>query len=317
MNLIINAFAFKENYGNSMQLANKGDDAKLSIYMKNIVVSLVSAKKQNPGDEVMLIANAEPNKEYADILKDNGIKITIVSYDEFQMPKEFPWALAFYKLCALKYVVEKTDYERVLLIDSDTISFHSYESLWKESDYGILLYNINHDFAHEHRGIQKQVYKDLYEDEDYNLVHYGGEFIAGTKDRLMKLVDECEEVYNRIKEKEFKVNEEIGDELILSVAAIHLKNKGIPIYEGGAYIFRYWTNQFYLVCTNTIHNPVCIWHLPVEKDRGFLYIYNYYIKKHTFPCPERAAQILGIVEAKRPGGFLSFYTRVLRLLSTK
>ena len=315
MNLIINAFAFEENYGNSMQLAKKGDNAKLNIYMKNIVVSLCSAKKQNPNDEVMLIANAEPAKEYSDILKENNIKTVIVAYDDFTMPKEFPWALAFYKLCALKYAASMTEYEKILLIDSDTITFHNYDSLWKEADYGLLLYNINHEFNHEHRGIQKSVYCELYKDEDYNLVHYGGEFIAGKRHVILKLIEECEEVYSKLKEINYKVNNEIGDELILSVAAIHLKNKGVPIYEGGAYIFRYWTSKFYLVCTNTINNAVCIWHLPVEKDRGFLYIFNSFRKKGQFPCPEKAAKIFGICEAKRPGGLLSFYTRVLRKLS--
>ncbi|MGN0326599.1 MAG: hypothetical protein ACI4DW_09810 [Lachnospiraceae bacterium] len=60
MNVIASAFAFRPNYGSSTQLGKKNDKEKLTIYIKNIVVSLTSAKLHNPGDEVMLVTNQEP-----------------------------------------------------------------------------------------------------------------------------------------------------------------------------------------------------------------------------------------------------------------
>ena len=47
MNAIVNAFAFSKEHGNSFQLVEKTDDEKLNLYMKNIVVSLTSAKLKN------------------------------------------------------------------------------------------------------------------------------------------------------------------------------------------------------------------------------------------------------------------------------
>lgn len=316
MNLIISAFAFKENFGNSMQLGDASDKSKLNIYMKNIVVALCSAKIHNPDDEVMLIANKEPAKEYADILASRDIKVSVVDFDDFLMPKEFPWALAFYKLCALKYAVT-LDYDKILLIDSDTVTMKNFDSMWKEAEYGLLLYSVNHDFDHKDREVQREAYRKLFPDDNKNIVHYGGEFICGKRDVLKDFVDECHMIYEFIAKNNYDVNKAIGDEMILSAAAVAMREKNV-LYEGGAYIYRYWTdNRFYLISTNTVSNPVCIWHIPSEKDRGFIWLYNYYRKNNSFPSAEKTAKIMGIRKAKRPTDCISFYTRFLRKKSNK
>lgn len=107
MNLILNAFAFKEDYGSSMQLNNRSDDAKLRTYMKNMVVSLVSCKLKNPGDTVCLATTSEPASPYKEMLEKAGVVIRIIPFDKFLMPKDFPWSLAFYKLCVLDTLIKR------------------------------------------------------------------------------------------------------------------------------------------------------------------------------------------------------------------
>lgn len=313
MNLIMNAFAFHEKYGNSMQLGQKSDDEKLNIYMKNMVLSLTSAKHKNPEDEVMLVANMEIPAPFDKQLTDKGVKIKIVPFDKYTMPPEIPWSLAFYKLCALEYVSTKENYDKILMIDTDTITMENYGDLWQEAQYGLMLYPVNHTYNHRDRDIIRNTYKQLYPEAQENLVHYGGEFICGTKQVLADFLAECKKVYDRIEAADFKIHKETGDEAILSIAAIYYK-KNHDFFEAGAYIYRYWTVYNYLISTNTINNPVCIWHLPGEKDRGIIYVYDYYMKHGTYPSKEKAAHIFGIYPAKRPKTLLSFIIRVQRKL---
>lgn len=317
MNLIVNAFAFKENYGNSMQLNNRSDNAKLNTYMKNLVVSLVSSKKQNPDDEVMLVATDQPLSPYKELLEKEGIKIKIVPFDEYVMPKDFPWALAFYKLCVIKHLSEEKEYDKLLLIDTDTVTMGSYEDLWKEAEHGLMLYSINHTYSHKDRMVIKEAYKNICPEGKENVIHYGGEFICGPMEAIGKLSDECLAVLNKVRESNYNIPKASSDEVILSIAALEYRQK-YQIIEAGAYIYRYWTeNLFYLVSTNTVSNPVCIWHFPVEKDTGFLLLFDYYIKKHSFPKREKAAQMLGIVKAKRPFSLYTLKGRLMRKMSNK
>lgn len=310
MNLIVNAFAFKDNYGGSMQMNNRSDIEKLSAYMKNLTVALISAKLNNPNDEVMLVCTSEPFSPYKEMLSDAGIIVKNIPFDSFIMPKEFPWALAFYKLCVMKHLSMENDYDRILLMDTDTVTVRSYEEMWKEANHGILLYDICHPYDHKDRAIIKEAYNNLYPEKTDNVIHYGGEYIAGTPEKLRLLMESCERVYEDIKKSDYNIPRNSSDEVILSIAAIELFKSG-NIYSAGAYIYRYWTeNMFYLVSTNTVYNPVCIWHFPVEKDTGIILLYNYYVKHKCFPDINKSAKILGLTKAKRP---FSIYTYLGRL----
>lgn len=312
MNLILNAFAFKEDYGSSMQLNNRSDDAKLRTYMKNMVVSLVSCKLKNPCDTVCLATTSEPASPYKEMLEKAGVVIRIIPFDKFLMPKDFPWSLAFYKLCVLDTLIKEGGFENLLLMDTDTITMDSFEDLWQEAAHGLMLYPVNHTYSHKDRMIIKEAYNSLYPDGKDNMVHYGGEFICGNREALSQLMEYCSSIYEDVKKSEFNIPKNSGDEVILSMAAA-LYVKKAPVITAGAYIFRYWTeNGFYLVATNTVSNPVCVWHMPAEKDTGVILLYNYYCKHGVFPEREKAASMLGIVSAKRPFGLYHIMARFNR-----
>ncbi len=312
MNLILNAFAFKEDYGSSMQLNNRSDDAKLRTYMKNMVVSLVSCKLRNKEDCVCLATTSEPVEPYKSMLEKAGVIIRIIPFDSFLIPKDFPWALAFYKLCVLDFFIKEGGFDKLLLIDTDTIAMDSFGDLWDEAGHGLMLYPVNHTYNHRDRMIIKEAYNSLYPEGKDNMVHYGGEFICANKESLAQLMEYCRNIYDDVKASNFNIPKNSGDEVILSMAAA-LYSKKAPIITAGAYIFRYWTDSsFYLVATNTVSNPVCVWHMPAEKDTGVILLYDYYRKHGTFPDREKAAAMLGIVKAKRPFSFYRIKARLNR-----
>lgn len=296
-NLIFNAFAFKEDYLNAPQIGGeKVSDRTIDIYIKNAYVSLFSAKAKNPQDDVALVTNCELPFKYKDLFMREKIKIIKIEFNDFVMPKTFAWSLAFFKLCALKYIVNNNNYEKILLLDLDTITVHSYKELWMEADHGLLLYNVNHSYTHNDRKRIVQAYQHLYQN-DKNIVHYGGECIVGTNKVLKNFIEECDKIYKVIKENNFDISKNTTDETIISIAAIFLNN----IIEAGAYIYRYWTYPlFYLVSTNYISNPVAIWHLPGEKTEGMIRIYTHLQRRGMLPSIRKMASIFDFPSTKRP-----------------
>lgn len=330
-NLIINAFAFKENYKTSMQLEGKMDEKKLALYMENIFVSLKSAAIHNPEDTVMLVVNKAVPEPYKSLFEEENIRIKEINFDCFVMPENFVWSLAFFKLCALFHATEEEEYENFLLLDADTITMQDYHEMWEECKTGVILYPLGHSYHHHDRERIRSDYEKLYE-EELNIVHYGGEYVCGNRQAMKCFLGECRSVYDRMKEKGFGVDDHTGDETILSIAAARMqavqrkaagqtetagqqsaagqsetmaRGKAAECQAAGViaavpYIYRYWTNDFYLVSMNAVYNPVCIWHLPDEKEHAMEYFYRYYQRKKHFPDRKQSARIAGIKLAKRP-----------------
>lgn len=310
-NLIINAFAFKENYKSSMQLEGQMDEKKLAIYMENIFVSLKSAALYNPADTVMIVVNKEVPEPYKSMFEEENIKIKKIDFDCYVMPRNFVWSLAFFKLCALSHVVAEEEFDNCLLLDADTITMRTYDEMWEECKTGVILYPLGHSYHHHDRERIRSDYQKLYE-EELNVVHYGGEYVCGNRQAMQFFLTECQSVYDRMQEKNFCVDDHTGDETILSIAAARMQamgfkgetaeedNRCVEVIAAVPYIYRYWTNNFYLVSMNVIYNPVCIWHLPDEKEHAMTYFYRYYRKKKCFPKVRECAQIAGISLAKRP-----------------
>lgn len=322
MNLIFSAFAFKDGFLTSLQTEKKADETTKEMYLKNILVALTSAKNKNPKDHVMLITNCPLPKKWSLCFEENQILVKEVSFDNFLIPREFPWSLAFYKLCALKKVVEESMdqkgivYEHILMMDGDTYTVKSYHELFQEAEYGILMFPVGHSFDHSDREAIRKDFFRFYAKEaaGTNLVHYGGEFVAGRVEHLQLLLLKCQEIYDKMKESGFKMENQAGDETIWSIAAALMKPEHC-IIESGAYIYRFWTGNFYLVSTVTVSNPVCIWHIPNEKETGFLRMYEYYSRKHTYPEVKQAAAMFGIMKAKRPFNRYTLSNKIMGKLS--
>ncbi len=271
MNLIFCAYAAKQGFqaGHNISKANTED-----IYLKNTYVALYSAKQYNPTDDVALITNVDLSKEWQNLFQNAGIKVFKKEYNEFLFPPDYPWSLAFYKLCAVKFVLT-LDYDKCVLIDTDTYIQRNFNNIWAECDNHILLYDYsrglyNGDYAGFCKEISQFVGCTTYP------THWGGEFIGGSKSLLKEFIGICESIYSKMNESRFITKN--GDEFITSIAAIHMKHL---VKNAKGYIFRYWTSYgWYYSCSNYNHNPVTVLHCPAEKAKGFLRIYKYiYIRK--------------------------------------
>lgn len=283
MNIVFCAYAHKDDFqtGHNIQGKNTQD-----VYLKNSYVALNSCKYFNKDVEVALVTNLELNDYWIKLFRESGIRIFKVAYDSFVFEKDYGWSLAFYKLCALKAVVEM-QYDNIILIDTDTYTQRTFEDIWKECEYNILLCDIS-------RGLYNGDYR-IFCDETQNflgnkeyLTRWGGEFIAGSREKLICYLNECEKIYHEmVKRKFITIN---GDEFIESIAAWHMRTE---VKNAAAYIFRYWTAyRWHYVCSNYQSNPVCILHCPREKDYGLVKIYNYMRKHKRIPTAKKVYRLL-------------------------
>lgn len=292
MNYIVTQVA-KPKENKVPQMKNKSlktvDDA-MSVYLKNAIVSLASAKIQNPDARCILNCNFEIDAHLKAVAEQAQIELHQVPYGAFKSREEFAWAITQYKYDSMAYVLGlMEEQDCMVLLDTDTVCVRNMAEIFEEAKYALILYAMYHGYLQEKRQSIIRNYQKLYQLEHANLVHYGAEFYAGSKQLLTTFLSHCGEI---IREARVQDNlEPWDDEHVLSIVAERFMKE--QIYPASAYICRYWTNKFYLVSTNFHYNPVHIWHLPAEKNYGMLTLYEYFEKNHRFPDVKQMAKIMG------------------------
>ena len=273
-------FAFHEEKSTGVNV--KGN--ALDTYLKNLCVSLISARKMNPNVDVALVTNMQIPAKYEKLLEENRIQIFIEPFDTFLFADNYTWCLAFYKLCALEKMVTKYDYDRYIYTDADIFVQNPLDQVFLELKDHILLYDINHGLAvNDYRIIVEEFNRFGI---DALITHYGGEFFGANRENAKVFLEECKKIFAQMQSENFATTK--GDEFILSIAAYRLRQM---VKNAGAYIFRFWTGSFYLVSTCFRYNEVSILHLPSEKGKGMLKLYDYFVKKQAFPSKEKVHKI--------------------------
>lgn len=128
MNAIIEAVAVDEKRASSANVDGLVDVGR--AYFEQAVVSLASARRENPGCDALMVANRPPPADLAILAGANGVGVLEVPFDDFSPSKRIPWELAFYKLRALAAVHALGKYDHLCLLDTDT---------WCQASLGELL----------------------------------------------------------------------------------------------------------------------------------------------------------------------------------
>ena len=259
MNLIFTAFATLEGYREGSN-ANLGSE----VFYRCIVVSLVSAKQKNQNCDAALVTNTAVPEPYAAQLSQAGIRVIACPFDNYRFEADLDWSLAYYKLCAMQYLLETEHYENYLMLDSDT-----FDELWPEG-------------------------------APHVLTHFGGEFVAGSTARLQGFMAECRNVFDRMQQT--GVRSQDGDEAILDAAPYRSQLAGKPVRAANAYVFRYWLGgHFYYVSTNYCCDPVCVLHLPGKaKMRQLTVLYHKYTRSGRMPENQTVWRLCCLPAARPP-----------------
>lgn len=295
-NLIFGAFATLDGY-------REGDAANLgrTAYDRCTVVALCSAKLQNPGCTVALVTNAAPPEPFRSQLTAAGVEIWECPFTAYRVPADTSWALAYYKLCAMDWVLASRDFARAAMLDLDTFSQYPLDDLWREADEAVLLYQVPHAAGQSMAAAISRVY-DAVEPEGapHTLTHFGGELVAGSKPRLLDFMALCRAYFTQLCTKDIVPRE--GDEAVWCGAAYRSLLAGRPVRAANAYIYRYWLGgRFYFVSTNYALDPVCILHLPgAAKERQLKLLYRAYARHGRFPPLPRVHRLCCLPAARPP-----------------
>ena len=295
MNIVFEAFGHFDGYKSNYE--NKYNDKNVDMYIKNSIVSLLSYKNSNSNIKLLFVTNYKLDDIYRRMFSKNGIEIVNCPYDTFLFESDLRYSLAYYKLCAFNFVVNKFPNSVYLMVDSDTFCSNSINDLFLEGQKNILIMNMDYKLSYEKSNINK-TYFDLFDDEEY-LPYYGSEAICCNYEFASILINECQQVYSKMIEK--NVRTDVGDEFIWTAAicrnlSLRARIKDIRIYVKRIFTSFGFNNQ------SDSHRYDDIWHLPMEKNVGFMYIFNKFIIKNKFPTREQSSKILGITKIRKPFG---------------
>lgn len=296
MNLIFTAFATLEGYREGSN-ANLGSE----VFYRCIVVSLVSAKQKNQNCDAALVTNTAVPEPYAAQLSQAGIRVIACPFDNYRFEADLDWSLAYYKLCAMQYLLETEHYENYLMLDSDTFTQRGYQDIWREAAEAVLLYQVPHAASQPMPARISHTYDELWpEGAPHVLTHFGGEFVAGSTARLQDFMAECRNVFDRMQQT--GVRSQDGDEVILDAAAYRSQLAGKPVRAANAYVFRYWLGgHFYYVSTNYCCDPVCVLHLPGKaKMRQLTVLYHKYTRSGRMPENQTVWRLCCLPAARPP-----------------
>lgn len=275
-NIIAVPFAFDEKMNTG---ANIQKETAFKAYLQGICVAAASAKAHNPQCTVAVITNLSEDmipKEYREALRLHGVEIIIKPYDRFRFPADYKWSLAFYKICALSYLIE-TNYDNICYFDADVFVQGSLDNAWKDSSNNLLLFDTKHGKKPVEDPFAKEIKDFLKVDNTDGFKHYGGEFFMANNADAKQFVAYAQDVYKRMIDSGFRTVR--GDEFILCLAGKQMEER---IQYAGDYIRRYWTSYNYRMINDT-YKTVAILHLPDEKMFGLPYLYEKYIKSGQMP----------------------------------
>ena len=259
-------------------------------YIQNAFTALKSAKiNSDDQTECILVTNiAELPLFYSNLFKNNNIQILYHGFESFLF-NDIPWKLAYYKLDALKFMMTLS-FEKIILVDTDTLFIRDTTMLFEEVDE-ILLYKCPFSLATNDRKVFLNEARNFFNNQ-LNLEYFGGEFVAGTRDKITCFIQKCESIYlTLINNNQYSVR---GDEFIWSMAASNFKVK-----SANAYIDRLWTGKNYEVTTYYWYYDICILHLPREKKTGLHWFYKYFTKHDHLPKMTKIKRILGLPDIRR------------------
>ncbi|OUP75322.1 hypothetical protein B5F08_11445 [Anaeromassilibacillus sp. An172] len=314
--LVFVPLAYKSKYSMSANI-NTDNENGIIIYLKNALVLLVSIQRYNADVQTAVVTNFEIPENFKKIYRQNNILIFNTTFENYTMPSDFKWSLAFFKIKALEYVLNELNYDLYLELDSDEICISSISDMWLELDDKILMFASKFRYNHNTRCLYSDIYRQIYGETLNNnkkIIKTGGGFIAGNKKQLSLFINECDVIYSFLRSNIENIDKNIGDELYSSIYYAKYPEK---VGDASPYIDVYWTGSFYYVSTNYKFDAVSLIHLPDEKQFGLLYLYDYYMKKGTFPNENIIFKLLSFPKYKKSFSFNRLLQKIIKKFDNK
>jgi hypothetical protein len=245
-------------------------------YFRSMTVAFGSIRRWNPNVKLEFISNSQPPARYQAIFEQFGVKTSIVPFDH-QPPEGFAkrFTASLYLLDALAHLTDTT-----LLLDPDVLCIGGLDSMVRrtEGDVGALLM----DFppGEDINGLTRQQAGELHGllgEPEPAPAHYGGEAYLIPHRYRHAILARVEQAWAMSLSQHAAGGAKfLTEEHILSYAL-----KGFRVANLDRDIKRIWTTHRYRTVDRKEHQ-LTLWHLPAEKDRGFLALFPYALEPESW-----------------------------------
>jgi hypothetical protein len=253
------------------------------VYWRCVACFFASSVRFNPDADHILFTTAShaPVVDGTDLTKyfhELNVKIvTLPITKRLGIDRVKMWNNVFYILDVINYLDKKTNFERMVVLDTDCIWVRSGEGFFSDlMRRGILTMSIPYAPDEQLNGASREdMIKASIKLADINIDFVpnftGGELFAITRSRITELNVLLTKLWAKLSEAEGKVVNVYTEEHLLSLAYELLD---IPTGTGDPHIRRMWTAiRLNNVTAEDLNSGRCIWHLPMEKKTGFKVLY--------------------------------------------
>lgn len=263
---------------------NSSERTFQDIYWRCVVCFYATAVRQAPLAKYVFYTNTDripivDGINVANMLAKLGVEVRVLSIEHrLGREKVQTWNNQFYILDIIEDLKARTDFDTVLVLDSDCVWVRQIGSLLRDIDRrGVLSLSIPYSEEFLNNGASR---KDLQKaasqlaDVAFDFIpHYsGGELFAANATSLISISEHAEKMWKRLADAPagaIKVHEE-GQFLSILYEMLN-----VPVGSADPHCKRMWTAlRLNNVSAEDVYSSRCIWHLPMEKKTGFAELYH-------------------------------------------
>lgn len=236
-------------------------------YLRTMTVAFASIRRWNSDANLELISNSAPPAQYKDMFDALGVQTRIVPFDH-RPPEGFAdrFTASLYLLDALASLTETT-----LMIDPDILCIRNLEPMVTRSAGRVGALRMDFPVTEDINGLTRRqagVLHELLGEPAPAPLHYGGEAYLIPVEYREALVNRVERAWALTLSQHHAGKPKFTtEEHILSFA---LRSFDVNNMERD--VRRIWTTHRYRTVDKT-ESDLTLWHLPAEKDRGFLALF--------------------------------------------
>lgn len=255
----------------------RGRHSALETYYKGIVVTLASLARHNPNFSLLCITDSPPPPAYSLALASVGAKVELLEFTHRPPPGFYPtFNASIYTVDALTYLARSNPDSMVMLLDPDVLCTGPVVGLYQyiqEGQLGALDIRLPIDEASQ--GLSALQAQELHRLLDPRLsglpVHYGGECYAGRGRDWLPVLSRAESAWAFSLDR-FQSYAD-APRLVTEEHLFNFALRDSDVRDLSPYIRRIWTAPtFRNVRADDYRLP--LWHLPSEKDRGIIALYE-------------------------------------------
>jgi hypothetical protein len=283
------ATAFYHAVGRSPNAWTLSEQSKLNMYYRCMVVCYASIRRLYQQAQLTLFTNRELPEPFSGQLKSLGVNTVHCAsryVDDTAFKNGFPGCL--YTLDVIEHLAHRhNDFSCLVLLDSDCVVRYRLDGMLdilEREEEGIYAYEPGYPVnmvanGQSRASLTLALGYLLGQMIAHPIPLYGGEFYGIRAKALRVLATRIEAFWSWMKEEGIKTfGDNLTEEHVMSAV---LAQSGGSVHSANGLVKRIWTASVFSTVDGG-ESQIPIWHLPSEKKRGFVKLYQYWLHHNGY-----------------------------------